>query len=191
LMAQQVLAQSSRAHDQMPSDRPHREKPFVQRDAPFRESRVRRVTGKKISLDVQDADIREVLRLLAEASGLNIIVSPEVNGTVTMRMLDVPWEQVLDAILKLHGLAMEQSGNVLFILPLERLTAQRQEALHARQAERLGEPSITRVIPVKYAQAEALKANLEKLFGSCAAISVNVRTNSLIITGTPSCLGVR
>jgi type IV pilus assembly protein PilQ len=190
-MAQLIVAQSFGAPDQMPSGRLHPEKPYTQGGVPSRESRVTHFTGKKISLDVQDADIREVLRLLAEASGLNIMVSPEVHGTVTMRMLDVPWDQVLDALLKLHGLAMEQSGNVLFILPLQRLTAQRQEVLRARQAERLGEPTITRVIPVKYAQAEALKAPLEKLFGACAAISVNVRTNSLILTGTPSCLGVR
>src|SRR5882724_7600829 len=67
--------------------------------------------SKTVSLDVQDADVRDVLRLLADTGGINILTSGEVQGTVTTRLLDVPWEQALAAILHLTGLAQERQGN--------------------------------------------------------------------------------
>jgi type IV pilus assembly protein PilQ len=139
-------------------------------------------------LDLQNAELGDVLRLLAEASGLNIIAGPEVKGTVTTRLADVPWDQALDVILRLHGLAQERYGNVILISPLERVNRERQERLRARQVEAQGEARVTRVIPVDYAQAAELKASLEKVLGACASIAVDARTNTLILSGTPSCL---
>lgn len=147
-----------------------------------------RYTGKKLSLDLQNAEMGDVLRLLADVSGLNIIASPEVKGTVTTRLAEVPWDQALDVILKLNGLAQERYWNVVLIVPLERVSRERQERLRARQVEAQGEPRVTRVIPVNYAQAAELKASLEKVLGVCATIAVDARTNTLILSGTPSCL---
>jgi len=146
--------------------------------------------SKTVSLDVQGAEVRDVLRLLAETGGVNILTSGEVQGTVTTRLLDVPWEQALAAILTLTGLAQERQGNVILVAPAERWRSARQERLQAHQVEAQAEPKITRVVPVNYAKAGELKTHLEKLLGACASIAVDSRTNALILTGTPSCLRV-
>ena len=145
--------------------------------------------SKTVSLDVQDADVRDVLRLLADTGGINILTSGEVQGTVTTRLLDVPWEQALEAILQLTGLAQERQGNVILVAPAERLRSARQERVQALQVAAQAEPKITRVVPVNYAKATDLKAHLEKVLGACATIAADSRTNTLILTGTPSCLG--
>jgi len=145
---------------------------------------------KTISLDVQGTDVRDVLRLLAETGGINILASGEVQGTITVRLVDVPWEQALEAVLKLTGLAQERQGNVILVAPAERFRSARAERVRARQAEAPTEPKITRVVPVNYANATQLKATLEKLLGACASIAVDSRTNTLILSGTPSCLRV-
>jgi type IV pilus assembly protein PilQ len=134
--------------------------------------------------------VRDVLRLLAETGGVNILASGEVQGTITVRLVDVSWEQALEAILKLTGLAQERQGNVILVVPAERFRSAHEERARARQAEAHTEPKITRVVPVKYASATQLKATLDKLLGACATIAVDGRTNTLILTGTPSCLRV-
>src|ERR687888_1726038 len=145
---------------------------------------------KTISLDVQGTDVRDVLRLLAETGDVNILASGEVQGTITVRLVDVPWEQALEAVLKLTGLAQERQGNIILVAPAERFRSAREERIRARQAEAQTEPKITRVVPVNYASATQLKATLEKLLGACASIAVDGRTNTLILSGTPSCLRV-
>ena len=145
---------------------------------------------KTVSLDVQRADVRDVLRFLAETGGINILASGEVQGTITVRLVDVPWEQALDAVLKRTGLAQERQGNVILVAPAERFRNAREERVRARQAEARTEPKITRLVPVNYANATQLKATLEKLLGACASIAVDGRTNTLILSGTPSCLRV-
>src|SRR5262249_17365761 len=143
---------------------------------------------KTVSLDVQSADVRDVLRLLAETGSINILASGEVQGTITVRLLDVPWEQALEAVLKLTGLAQERQGNVILVAPAERFRSAREERVRARQAGAQTEPKMTRVVPINYANATQLKATLEKLLGACATIAVDGRTNTLILSGTPSCL---
>ena len=118
-----------------------------------------------ISLDVQSADVRDVLRLLAETGGVNILASGEVQGTMTVRLVDVPWEQALEAVLKLTGLAQERQGNIILVAPAERFHSAGEERVRARQAEAQTEPKITRVVPVNYANATQLKATLERLLG--------------------------
>ena len=145
---------------------------------------------KTVSLDVQSTDVRDVLRLLAETGGVNILASGEVQGTITVRLVDVPWEQALDAVLKRTGLAQERQGNVIHVAPAERFRNAREERVRARQAEAQTEPKIMRVVPVNYANATQLKATLEKLLGACASIAVDGRTNTLILSGTPACLRV-
>src|SRR3989442_5243416 len=111
--------------------------------------------GQTVSLDVQGAEVRDVLRLLAETGGVNILTSGEVQGTVTARLLDIPWEQALAAILTLTGLAQERQGNVILVAPAARLRSARLERVQARQVEAQAETRITRVVPVNYAKASA------------------------------------
>jgi type IV pilus assembly protein PilQ len=150
-----------------------------------------RYTGQHISLDLQNADLSDVLRHIGTVSGLNIIASGEVKGTITMRLVNVPWDQALEAILKLHGLAQERQGNVILIMSRERFMAQQQEFLRAQQLETQSEAVVTHIVPIQYRDATELQETLQQHVGGCATISVDRPTNSLIITGTPSCLGRR
>ena len=86
------------------------------------------------------------------------------------------------------GLAQERQGNVILVAPAARLRSARQERLRAQQVEAQAEPPMTHIVPLNYAKAGELKTHLEKLLGACASISVDSRTNALILTGTPSCL---
>jgi type IV pilus assembly protein PilQ len=92
-------------------------------------------TGEEISLDFQDANIRTVFRLISEVSGYNIVVSPEVKKTITVRMANVPWDQALDTILEVNGLGKKQSGMVITILPFEELRKAEKEELEKDKAE--------------------------------------------------------
>jgi type IV pilus assembly protein PilQ len=150
-----------------------------------------RYTGQKISLDLQNVDLGDVLRLLSAFSGVNIMASSEVKGTVTTRLIDVPWDQALDVIVKLHGLAYERQGNVILVTSREQFITRQQQRLRARQLAAQAEAVRTQIIPIKYRDAAELQAILQRQVGPCASISVDTRTNTLIITGTPSCLGRR
>ena len=94
-----------------------------------------RYAGEEISLDFQDANIRTVFRLISEVSGYNIVVSPEVKKTITVRMANVPWDQALDTILEVNGLGKKQSGMVITILPLAKLKQAEKEELEKDLAE--------------------------------------------------------
>jgi type IV pilus assembly protein PilQ len=99
------------------------------------EGEIVKYSGEKISLDFQDANIRTVLRLISEVSGYNIVVSPDVKKTITVRMTDVPWDQALDTILEVNSLGKKQSGSVITVLPLEKLKKAKQEELEQDVAE--------------------------------------------------------
>jgi len=141
-------------------------------------------TGEKISLDLQEADINDVLRLLAEVGGVNIIAGGDVQGKVTTRMVDVPWDQALDVILKINGLAQERSGNIIRVGPLEKFTSERQERLRAQVTETQAEPLVTRVLPVNYAKAKDLQPNVAKLLSNRGTNFIDERTNAMILTDT-------
>jgi type IV pilus secretin PilQ/predicted competence protein len=143
-----------------------------------------RYTGVKISLDFQNADINDILRLIAEVSGLNIIAGGDVHGTVTTRMVDVPWDQALDVILKINGLAQEREGNIIRVAPLSRFINERQESMKARQTVNEAEPILTQLVPINYANATDLKGNLEKLLSARGSIFIDTRTNTMIISDT-------
>jgi type IV pilus assembly protein PilQ len=143
-----------------------------------------RYVGEKISLDFQNADINDILRLVAEVSGLNIIAGGDVQGTVTTRMVDVPWDQALDVILKINGLAQEREGNIIRVAPLGRFINERQENLRVRQTENQAEPTVTQLVPINYADATELKGSLEKLLSARGSIFIDGRTNTMIVTDT-------
>lgn len=145
-------------------------------------------TGEKISLDFQDADINDILRLVGEVGKVNIIAGGDVQGKVTTRMLDVPWDQALEVILKINGLAQERTGNIIRVGPLEKFTAERQERLKALVSEVAAEPLLTRIVPINYAQAKELRPNLEKLLTKRGTTIIDARTNTLIITDTAKSL---
>jgi len=109
--------------------------------------------GQHVSLDFKDADVHNVLRLLAEVSKLNIVATDDVRGKVTLRLFDVPWDQALDLVLQVLNLESEQEGNVIRISTVRRLREEREELQRAQEAAKAVEPLRVDYIKVNYAKA--------------------------------------
>lgn len=138
-------------------------------------------SGRLISLDLQDTDIDNALRIIAEVSNLNIIASDDVTGKVTLRLIDVPWDQALDVILKTNGLDKVQEGNVIRIAPVDKLRAEREALKQAQQAEEELEPLQVRYIRVSYAKASELKPLLDSIITERGQSTYDERTNQIIV----------
>lgn len=138
-------------------------------------------TGRLISLDLQDTDIDNALRIIAEVSNLNIIASEDVTGKVTLRLIDVPWDQALDVILKTNGLDKVQEGNVIRIAPVEKLRQERESLKQAMQAEDELEPLTVKYLRVSYSKAADLKPLVESVLTERGTVAYDDRTNQLIV----------
>jgi len=137
--------------------------------------------GRKLSLDFKDADIKNILRLIAEVSNLNIIVADEVTGKITMRLVDVPWDQALDIILQSKNLDKRQVGNVVRIAPADVLRKEEQAKLQAQKAREGLEPLLSELIPVNYATAKEIMPQVKSVLSERGDVKVDERTNTLII----------
>ena len=142
-------------------------------------------TGRKLSLDFKDADIKNILRLIAEVSNLNIIAGDEVTGKITMRLVDVPWDQALEIILQSKSLGMSRIGNVVRIAPIEALKREIQSELEARRAKERLEDLVMELIPVNYATAKEIMPQVKSILSDRGDIKVDERTNTLIIKDIP------
>ncbi len=140
-----------------------------------------RYSGRRIDLDFKDADIHNVLRLLADTGRVNIVAADNVRGSVTLRMRNVPWDQALDVVLRAKGLGMERRGNIIRVAPQSDLEKEREMAIARAQQELQLAPIETRLIPVSYAQAPQLQARAAELLSQRGSISVDERTNVLIV----------
>jgi len=138
-------------------------------------------TGRLISLDLQDTDIDNALRIIAEVSNLNIITSDNVSGKVTLRLVDVPWDQALDVILKTNGLDKVQEGNVVRVAPVEKLRSEREALKEAQRADEDLQPLLVRYIRVSYAKATEVKALVEAVLSERGTVAVDQRTNQIIV----------
>jgi type IV pilus secretin PilQ/predicted competence protein len=141
----------------------------------------KRYVGRLISLDLQDTDIDNALRIIAEVSNLNIIASDDVTGKVTLRLIDVPWDQALDVILKTNGLDKVQEGNVIRIAPVEKLRQEREALKQATQAQEELEPLQVRYIRISYARAAELRTLVEEVITERGTVAYDERTNQIII----------
>jgi len=125
-------------------------------------------TGEKLSLSFQDIEVRNVLQLIADYVGLNLVASDSISGNITLRLQNVPWDQALDLVLKTKGLDKRQDGNVLLVAPAQELAERdRLEAQSQQQAEQLA-PLVTDFIQVNYAKADDILEILEKGPGESA-----------------------
>ncbi|NWF53009.1 MAG: AMIN domain-containing protein, partial [Nitrospirae bacterium] len=140
-------------------------------------------TGKNISLDFQDADIVPIFRLLADISGYNIVVSPEVKGKLTMKLINVPWDQALDIILKTFSLGKSIEGNIIRIAPHTIFAKESEEAVKAKEAEMKAIPLETKIFPISYADVATVEKAIKdaKILSSRGSISTDKRTSSLTI----------
>jgi type IV pilus assembly protein PilQ len=139
-----------------------------------------RFNGRRIDLDLQDADIHNVLRLLADVGKVNVVTADNVSGTITIRMRNVPWDQALDVVLQSKNLGMIRQGNMIRVAPLAELEKEREMAIARRKQDLELAPLETRLIPVSYAQANEIQARAREMLSPRGTISVDDRTNVLI-----------
>jgi len=138
-------------------------------------------SGRKLSLDFKDADIKNILRLIAEVSNLNIIVADEVTGKITMRLVDVPWDQALDIILQSKNLGMVRVGNVVRIASSESLKREERADLEARRMSERLEDLAVEIIPLNYATAKEIMIQVRTMLSDRGDVKIDERTNSLIV----------
>ncbi len=138
-------------------------------------------TGRRIDIDLRDADIHNVLRLLAEVGNVNIVTSDDVAGNVTIRMHNVPWDRALEVILAARSLGMQRDGNIIRIAPQSVLDKERELAIERAKQNVALEPLETRLIPVSYALGGEVAPRARELLTSRGTLSVDDRTNMLIV----------
>jgi type IV pilus assembly protein PilQ len=138
--------------------------------------------GQKISLDFKDADIQNVLRVLADVSGLNIIATDDVQGKVTLHLTDVPWDQAFDLVLRTNRLEKTHDGNVVRVSSVNRLKEERDALKAAEQSEKELEALRVKYIRVNYARAdEALVDKVKGVLTERGAATFDERTNTIIV----------
>jgi type IV pilus assembly protein PilQ len=145
-------------------------------------------TGERLSLNFQDIEVRAVLQLIADFTGFNLVTSDTVGGNVTLRLKNVPWDQAMDLILKTKGLAMRKNGNVVMVAPQEEIAAREKLELEAQKQLQELAPLRTEFVQVNYAKAgeiaALLKAKENRLLSERGNISVDQRTNTLLVQDT-------
>ena len=137
--------------------------------------------GQKISLDFQDADIHNILRIIADVSGMNVITSDAIKGKVTMKLIDVPWDLALETILKNNKLGMVKTGNIIRVTTAEELNREKAALIVSQDVSDKSETLYIRYFQVNYETAIKLKDNLKSLASPRGTIDVNERTNTLIV----------
>ena len=141
-------------------------------------------SGRRISLDFVNADIHSIFRLISHVSRLNIVSGDDVSGRVTVRMVDVPWDQALAAVLQAKGLGSQRFGNIVRVAPIETIKAEQQAALEAKRAQdELADLSVL-VVPLDYASATALQGQVENLLSDRGRVQLDQRGNQLIVQET-------
>ena len=148
------------------------------------ESQVAHFTGEPISLELKDADIKDVLRTFAKITGLNVVVDPDVSGSVTVNLENVPWDQCLDLILKINRLGYSVENNVLRVARIERLTQEKSQAAAFRKESENAAPLRTITKTLSYAKAANVKGLLTSqgfILSDRGTVVVDERSNMLII----------
>lgn len=147
-------------------------------------------SGDRLTLNFQDIETRAVLQLLADTSGLNIVVSDSVQGNVTLRLQNVPWDQALDILLTTKGLDMRRNGNVIIVAPAEEIAAREKAELEAKAEIEELEPLYSEFLQVNYAKATDLADLIGEATGDGSLLSgrgsvaIDERTNTLLVRDT-------
>jgi len=145
-----------------------------------------RYSGEPISLKLVEVSLVDFFRLISEVSGLNILIDPDVSGTVSLNMEQVPWDQLLDFVLQSHGLVRRIEGNLVRISSRRTLIRGLQARRELRQAREEAAGTVTLVRRLNYARASEIVPILEQQLSSKGAINFDERTNVLIITDIPN-----
>ncbi len=142
--------------------------------------------GQKISLDFQDADIVPIFRLLADISGYNFVIDPAVRGKITMKLMNVPWDQALDIILQTFSLGKSIEGNIIWIAPVATFAKMAKEKTEAKDVEEKAEDLMQEIVRINYANASEISTaiNNGKLLSSRGSVTMDNRMNTLIVKDT-------
>lgn len=144
--------------------------------------------GEKLSLNFQNIDVRSVLQVIADFTGLNIVTSDTVTGNLTLRLKDVPWDQALDIIMSSKGLTQRKTGNVIWVAPSDEVAAKEKLMLEASQQIEDLEPMRTEVFTLRYQKAENFKNIIsdskQKILSKRGSAVVDVRTNTVFVQDT-------
>ena len=145
-------------------------------------------TGEPISVNLKDVDLKDFFRLIHEISGLNVVLDPNVKGTLTIVLDDVPWDHALDIVLKNNGLSRQLEGNILRIATVETLRKEAENRRAQIDAEALAVDKVTITRFLSYAHAKDVLTTLKKFISQRGDIVADERTNSLIISDIPASL---
>lgn len=152
------------------------------------EEEAQKYTGEPISLDFQDVPVRQVLQIIAQVNGFNLVTTDTVTGNVTINLTNVPWDQALSMILKIKGLDQRKEGNILLIAPAEELAARETQQLQSKKQVADLAPLVSHNIQINYAKASELapilKSNEGSILSARGSVTVDERTNTLIIRDT-------
>lgn len=144
--------------------------------------------GKPISLNFQNVPVRTVLQLIADFNNFNLVTTDSVAGSITLRLDGVPWEQALDTVLKVKGLDKRLEGNILLVAPAQEIAAREKQSLESKNQVADLAPLVTEYVQVNYAKASEMAALLAgdktRLLSSRGAVSVDERTNTLLVKDT-------
>jgi type IV pilus assembly protein PilQ len=143
-------------------------------------------SGEPISVNLKDVDLRDFFRLIHEISGLNVVLDPQVKGTLTIVLDEVPWDQALDIVLQNNGLDKQLHGNVLRIATLDTIKKEAETARDVRKAENDAQEMITVTRVLSYSKADTLKDTLKKFLTGRGDILADARSNQLIIRDIPA-----
>ncbi len=152
--------------------------------------------GEKLSLNFQNIEVRSLLQVIADFTNFNIVTSDSVNGAVTLRLKDVPWDQALDIILQAKGLGMRKNGNVLWIAPKDEISSKEKQELEAKAALQSLEPVRSQSFQLNYTKATDIATQLSastgtgtnatRILTARGSVVSEPRTNQLFITDIPS-----
>ena len=155
-------------------------------------------SGSPVTINVRDVDIKDVIRLISDASGFNVILGDDVSGKLTLSLVEVPWDQALDVILRTGQLGAERHESILRVITLKTLADEKQREFDLRKAEQLSARRVTRVFPISYADISEIQSVLKSYISaqgsrsstgaaveSSALVQADVRTNSIIIYDLP------
>ncbi|SPQ00658.1 putative Type IV pilus biogenesis and competence protein PilQ [Candidatus Sulfobium mesophilum] len=165
------------ANEQLPKEA---QPPAVQ------ESRPEELKGKRISLDFQDADVGPIFRLLADVNNYNLVLDPGVKGKITIKLMNVPWDQALDIVARQSNLAYRVERNILYVAPTSVFEKLAQDQFKMEKAQQENEPLVQEVVRINYASAAEIQSaiNSAKLFSSRGSFTIDSRMNTLIIKDT-------
>jgi type IV pilus assembly protein PilQ len=155
-------------------------------NADYLEEPVKIYTGEPVSLVFDDADIRKVMRLISEISDLNLIVSEDVQGNISLRLQDVPWDQALDLILEIQELGMIKKGNVARVLPLKKIQEMETERLRAKQEVKRLEETVTEIFAINYKDAESFEGVIDDILSDQGEVQVIEGSKKIMVNDIPS-----